>query len=149
MLNLQREEPTPASIWHALAGIPITDELLEWPPDLFALTEVILERSEAYRFILSPPSGVGRQVTAVINDGTTTATSSYVYDGLGQRVSTTTSVGQTIFVYDAFGNLAAEYGANDPSPCGTPTCYVTVDHLGSTRMLTDSTGSSNVRRYDY
>src|SRR5258708_6924898 len=58
MLNLQREEPTPASIWHALAGIPITDELLEWPADLFALTDVILDRSEAYRFILSPPSGV-------------------------------------------------------------------------------------------
>jgi hypothetical protein len=46
MLDLQREEPTPASIWHALAGIPITDELLEWPADLFALTDVILERSE-------------------------------------------------------------------------------------------------------
>ena len=44
-LNSQREESTPASIWQALAGIPITDELLEWPTDLFALTIVILERS--------------------------------------------------------------------------------------------------------
>ena len=51
---------------------------------------------------------------------------------------------------NAFGNLAAEYGTVvDPSPCGTPTCYVTVDHLGSARLLTDATGSSNVRRYDY
>ena len=33
------------------------DELLEWPPDLFAFTDVILERSEAYRFALSPPAG--------------------------------------------------------------------------------------------
>jgi hypothetical protein len=52
------EHPTPASAWHAVAGSPITDEFLEWPADLFALTDVILERSEAYRFVLSPPSGV-------------------------------------------------------------------------------------------
>ena len=32
-LNSQREESTPASIWRALAGIPITDELLEWAAD--------------------------------------------------------------------------------------------------------------------
>ena len=35
----------------------IGDELLEWPPDMLALTEVILQRSEAYRFALSPPAG--------------------------------------------------------------------------------------------
>jgi len=52
----QAEEPTPASTWRAVAGRPITDDLLEWPPDLFALTDVILERSEAYRFLLSPPA---------------------------------------------------------------------------------------------
>jgi hypothetical protein len=57
-INSQTEEPTPASTWHAVAGSPITDELLEWPADLFALTDVILERSEAYRFVLSPPGGV-------------------------------------------------------------------------------------------
>jgi hypothetical protein len=56
--NHHTEHPTPASTWHAVAGSPITDELLEWPPDLFAITEVILERSEAYRFVLSPPSGM-------------------------------------------------------------------------------------------
>jgi hypothetical protein len=52
-----RAEPTPASVWQAVAGTTIDDELLEWPPDLFALTEVILQRSEAYRFALSPPAG--------------------------------------------------------------------------------------------
>jgi hypothetical protein len=51
-------EPTLASTWQAVAGSPIRDELLEWPPDLFALTDVILERAEAYRFVLSPPDGV-------------------------------------------------------------------------------------------
>jgi hypothetical protein len=57
IVNSGRGEPTPASIWHALAGCPITDEVLNWPADLFALTYVILERSEAYRFVLSPPCG--------------------------------------------------------------------------------------------
>jgi hypothetical protein len=51
-------QPTLASTWQALAGSPIGDELLEWPPDVFALTDVILERAEAYRFVLSPPAGV-------------------------------------------------------------------------------------------
>src|SRR5215813_8422159 len=52
------QQTTSASMWHALAGISISDELLEWPPDLFALTDLILRRSEAYRFILSPRTGM-------------------------------------------------------------------------------------------
>lgn len=42
-------ESTLASTCHAVAGGAITDEFLEWPADLFALTEVILERSEQLR----------------------------------------------------------------------------------------------------
>ena len=47
-------EPTPASEWHAASRGGITDDLLDWPPDVFALTNVILARSEAFRFALSP-----------------------------------------------------------------------------------------------
>jgi hypothetical protein len=50
-------ELTPASVWAAVAGSPISDELLEWPPDVFALSDLVLQRSEAHRFALSPPSG--------------------------------------------------------------------------------------------
>jgi hypothetical protein len=50
-------EPTAASTWRTVTESPITDEILEWPPDLFALTHVILECAEAYRFVLSPPNG--------------------------------------------------------------------------------------------
>ncbi len=50
-------EPTPASLWQAIAGGPIDDDLLEWPPDLFAFTDILLERSEAHRFAWSPPHG--------------------------------------------------------------------------------------------
>jgi hypothetical protein len=56
-LQALKRQQTPASVWRAVADGTIGDELLEWPPDLFALTEVILQRSEAYRFALSPPAG--------------------------------------------------------------------------------------------
>ena len=49
------EEPTAGTLWEAVAGSVIDDRLLEWPPDVLALTEVLLERSAAYRFALSPP----------------------------------------------------------------------------------------------
>ncbi len=52
------EAQTLASVWRAMSGTEIGDELLEWPPDVFALTEVILQRSQAYRFALSPPAGL-------------------------------------------------------------------------------------------
>ena len=54
-VNSQKVAPTPASTWHELVGTPLTAEILEWPADLFALTNVILKRTEAYRFALSPP----------------------------------------------------------------------------------------------
>src|SRR5215831_13751925 len=50
------DEPTLAHVWHSISGRPISDDLLEWPPDLFALANVILERSEAFRFALAPAS---------------------------------------------------------------------------------------------
>jgi hypothetical protein len=53
----ETEEPTLASSWLAVAGHQITDELLAWPPDLFAFTEVILDRAQAYRFVVSVPDG--------------------------------------------------------------------------------------------
>ncbi len=56
-------EPTLAWIWYAASGTRITDRLLEWPPDLFAITDVVLTRAEAFRYALSasdwPPSRFG------------------------------------------------------------------------------------------
>jgi hypothetical protein len=55
MADERAGEATVASTWQALAQCPVDDQLLEWPPDVFALTEVVLASSEAYRFVLSPP----------------------------------------------------------------------------------------------
>jgi len=45
--------PTLGSTWMAVSGGPITDRLLEWPPDVFALTNAVLSRAEAFRYALS------------------------------------------------------------------------------------------------
>src|SRR5262245_28187071 len=51
------EALTIESNWLAASGRGIDDELLQWPPDVFAFTHVALERAEAYRFVVSPPPG--------------------------------------------------------------------------------------------
>ena len=70
----------------------------------------------------------------------------YAYDGEGRRIGKTASGVTTVYVYDAGGDLAAEY-----SQGGTPESgrrYLTADHLGSTRLVTN--GSGGVRqRIDY
>ncbi|OFW11086.1 MAG: hypothetical protein A3H27_01310 [Acidobacteria bacterium RIFCSPLOWO2_02_FULL_59_13] len=80
----------------------------------------------------------------------------YNYDGEGRRVKhehqvysggSFNTTKTTVYVYDARGRLAAEYGAQSAnSPCVT--CYVTTDALGSTRMMTDQAGTA-IARYDY
>ena len=73
---------------------------------------------------------------------------SYAYDGDGRRVISTANGVSTVFVYDALGNLAAKYtsGVGGAAPCTT--CYLSWDHLGSTRMVTDQAGNL-VARHDY
>src|SRR5215470_11964889 len=65
--SFRREEPTPASIWYSLARGSITDEFLDWPADMFALTEIILGRTEVYRFVFSPPSGLDWPPSRITN----------------------------------------------------------------------------------
>ncbi len=65
----------------------------------------------------------------------------YAYDGERHRVRKD----GICYVYDAFGNLAAEYWGPVQAPGRQ---YVTVDALGSTRLLTDD-GGVPVARYDY
>jgi RHS repeat-associated protein len=86
--------------------------------------------------------GENKQVTyngGGINGG------SYFYDGNGNRIKKVAGQISTIFVYDAMGKMVAEYSNEDLQ---TGTSYLTTDHLGSTRAVTD--GSGNVKeRHDY
>jgi RHS repeat-associated protein len=88
-----------------------------------------------------------RQLTATDNTGSG-AVVTYAYDGLGQRVSKSSNATgiTTIYVHDAFGNLAVEYNPPAAAPCTT--CYFSWDHLGSTRMVTDPNASQKAL-HDY
>lgn len=73
--------------------------------------------------------GENRMVSSTILGNTAT----YAYDGEVRRVKKNS----TVFVYDAFGKLAAEYGGTTTA---TGTQYLTADHLGSPRLVTNATG---------
>ncbi|HEX2850163.1 MAG TPA: hypothetical protein VHN98_06410 [Acidimicrobiales bacterium] len=48
---------TIGQLWEWLTDGRVSDDLLAWPPDVAALTTVLLERSQAFRFVVSPPPG--------------------------------------------------------------------------------------------
>jgi len=83
--------------------------------------------------------------TSVTTPGQGTVT--YSYDGEGRRVKKTQGGQDTFYVYNVLGQLAAEFSAQGPQGPGG-TLYLTADHLGSTRVVTDQ--SRVVRaRHDY
>lgn len=84
-----------------------------------------------------------RQVKA--DGGAAVGGADYVYDGDGRRVKRVAGAIATVCVYDAFGRLVAEYSQQIE---GNGTRYVTQDHLGSTRVVTDGGGQPK-SRHDY
>lgn len=72
----------------------------------------------------------------------------YFYDGEGRRVQKTATQENTIFVYDAFGKMVAEYLITSSASQAPQTRYLTEDHLGSPRVITDEAGNV-VSRHDY
>jgi len=94
-----------------------------------------------------------------MTSATLVATTVYQYDGDGRRVAkidcpsastcdpTTQGASTTWYVYDPQGDLAAEYASTGTAaPCTT--CYLTVDHLGSTRVMMDQNGTP-LQCHDY
>lgn len=99
-----------------------------------------------------------RMVLAQLNASTI---ASYTYNAKGQRVSKTVGSVTTRFVYDEEGHLIGEYGPNGngdyiyvgdtlistidspatPSNAPATVSYVTVDHIGTPRAVSDSTGN--------
>jgi len=74
----------------------------------------------------------------------------YQYDGEGRRVVKISAHEKTVFVYDGGAQLVAEYTAwtaPDPAPLAQVS-YLTQDHLGSTRIITNTLGQV-IKRSDY
>jgi RHS repeat-associated protein len=91
-----------------------------------------------------------RQTSVTARVGGTQSTTNYSYDGDGKRVKKVTGNTTTTYVYDAGGQLAAEYLSGGTNP-DTGTQYLTADHLGSTRVAaTIASGVvTTVNRFDY
>jgi RHS repeat-associated protein len=73
-----------------------------------------------------------------------TPDATYFYDGEGRRVKKISSTETTIFVYDGGGQLVAEYSTKTSDQ--PQVSYLTADHLGSSRIITDSTGKVIARK---
>lgn len=74
-----------------------------------------------------------------VKDNLNDSLGQYLYDGEGKRVKKISSTETMIFVYDASGQLAAEYSTQTSQ---TPqVSYLTTDHLGSPRVITDQDGA--------
>ena len=74
----------------------------------------------------------------------------YDYDGEGRRVrKTETGLNPvtTVYVHDVGGNLMAEYNTQGGT-VDSGVRYLTADHLGSTRLVTDGSGGV-LQRLDY
>ena len=82
-----------------------------------------------------------------VSQTTSPSATTYSYDGNGQRVQKSGTDGRTVYIYDALGKLAAEYSSvTTAQPCTT--CYLSTDHLGTTRLVTDQAGNI-VSRHDF
>ena len=45
------------SYFDAFAPAPAWADLVSWPPDVFAVTNLVLDHTEGYRFVVAPPAG--------------------------------------------------------------------------------------------
>jgi RHS repeat-associated protein len=71
----------------------------------------------------------------------------YIYDGDGHRVKKVKGAVTTVYVYDAAGQLVAEYGGESSQTSGVS--YITHDSQGSTRVITGQNQNEVRGRYDY
>lgn len=79
---------------------------------------------------------------------TTTPDATYHYDGEGRRVKKIVGTEVTVFVYDANGQLAAEYSTTVVPVEQAKVSYLTTDHLGSPRIITDQ-NAAVISRKDF
>lgn len=88
--------------------------------------------------------GENRQIT--YNGGAANGGANYIYDGVGKRVKKVYGNTITVFVYDAAGQMVAEYSTDGAQANGTS--YLTADNLGTPRVITSQSGAVKAR-HDY
>ena len=93
-------------------------------------------------------SGVTYDAENRLTKETSSGAYTYRYDGNGWRVTKAGDGTTTTYVYDVAGELAAEYSSMGilTPPCAT--CYLSYDHLGNVRLVTDASHSV-ISRHDF
>ena len=131
--------------------INTSDNRLKKDQDNDTITDYDYDRSgnltldaENRRFVYDAENRQTAFFAATNNTQTPDAT--YEYDGEGKRVRKISGQTETIFVYNASGQLIAEYF--NELPAEPKTSYLTSDHLGSPRIITDE-GGIVISRHDY
>jgi RHS repeat-associated protein len=79
-----------------------------------------------------------------VRDSANNVVGKYFYDGDGKRVKKISNTETTVFVYNANGQLVAEYSTQISQQ--PQVSYLTNDHLGSPRITTDANGQVISRR---
>jgi RHS repeat-associated protein len=82
----------------------------------------------------------------VASNGSSNPDATYYYDGEGKRVKKINSTETVIFVYNGGGKLVAEYSTQLAAT--QQVSYLTADHLGSARVITNEIGQVK-KRQDY
>ena len=117
---------------------PATNKLIGYSFDNAGNTKIDAENRQ---FIYD---GENKQVEVKDQNGATVG--KYYYNGDGQRVKKTSATESTVFVYNASGQLVAEYATQIAQPQDAKVSYLTTDHLGSPRITTDANGQVISRR---
>jgi RHS repeat-associated protein len=83
---------------------------------------------------------------SIYNNGASQGGANYYYNSDGRRVKKLVGTDATIFVYNALGQMVAEYSTT--APTNSTTSYLTSDTLGSPRINTNASGQVEAR-HDY
>lgn len=87
----------------------------------------------------------GRQKAFFLETNSTNVPdANYYYDGQGKRIKKNSATETTVFVYDGLGQLVAEY--SDALAQTQQVSYLTIDHLGSARVITNENGTVTKRK---